>query len=293
MKIEFDIPFKQFKTHVYQYGDLNNDKEIIIILHGGPGSDTKPLKPLLSLYKKGYNVISYDQLGGGKSSIIKGHEELFKIETFVAELDNLIKYLKIKKYHILGHSWGAMLALEYVIRTGAQGLDKLILFSGSCSALIWDEENTKRSLLLLPKNQRARFLKAHQDKDNKTLNAIFKEYLKKTYKVDTNTSPYKKRDRKRFKGEYIYNYMWGKVDLFATGTLKNWDISKKLYKVKCPTLILYGKYDQSTPRDNLTMHKGIKNSRLVYLAKSSHCGYFNEYQKSIDSIDKFLKSKFK
>ena len=83
--------------------------------------------------------------------------------------------------------------------------------------------------------------------------------------------------------------MWGKVDQFASGTLLNWDITNKLDQIKAKTLILYGKYDQSTKEVNEAMKKKIKNSQLVYLAKSSHTGYYNEYPKAMKSITNFLK----
>lgn len=287
---EYNIPYLKYHTHIYQYGKLDNKHPVVILLHGGPGGNTRLIKPLTDLSKHGFTVITYDQLGSLKSSSIKGKKELFKVSTFVNELDNLINKLEIKRFHLLGHSWGGMLALEYIINKNPKGLDKLILFSSLSSAKVWTDSNMKNFLKHLDPELSECFKKAYKDKDENTMNRIYKKYIRKYYRVKANTSPYMK-DKHRFgRSDEIYEYMWGPVDPIATGdVLKNWDITPKLNKIKNPTLILYGKYDQSTKEVNELMHKNIKNSRLVYLEHSSHTGYYNEYTKSINSIVKFLK----
>ena len=57
-------------------------------------------------------VVRYDQLGGGKSDRITD-TTLFTIAHFVRELDLLRAHLGYSKVHLLGHSWGTILALEY------------------------------------------------------------------------------------------------------------------------------------------------------------------------------------
>lgn len=287
---EYNIPYLKYHTHIYQYGKLDNKHPVVILLHGGPGGNTRLIKPLTDLSKHGFTVITYDQLGSLKSSSIKGKKELFKVSTFVNELDNVINELNIKRFHLLGHSWGGMLALEYIINKNPKGLDKLILFSSLSSAKVWTNSNMKNFLNHLDPELSRCFKKAYKDKDEITMNRIYKKYIRKYYRVKTNTSPYIKDNHNLGKSEEIYEYMWGPVDPIATSdVLKNWDVTVKLKKIKNPTLILYGKYDQSTKEVNELMHKNIKNSKLVYLGHSAHIGYYNEYQKSINSIVKFLK----
>ena len=101
---EYNIPYLKYHTHIYQYGKLDNKHPVVILLHGGPGGNTRLIKPLTDLSKHGFTVITYDQLGSLKSSSIKGQKELFKVSTFVNELDNAINKLNIKRFHLLGHS---------------------------------------------------------------------------------------------------------------------------------------------------------------------------------------------
>src|SRR5262249_8503449 len=59
-------------------------------------------------------VVRYDQLGGGKSSKITD-TTMFTIPHFVAELDSLRRALGDDKVHLMGHSWGTILAVEYYL----------------------------------------------------------------------------------------------------------------------------------------------------------------------------------
>ena len=57
-------------------------------------------------------LVRYDQLGGGKSDKITD-TAMFNIAHFVRELDSLRSHLGYDKIHVVGHSWGTILGLEY------------------------------------------------------------------------------------------------------------------------------------------------------------------------------------
>jgi len=289
---EINIKYKGYKTHAYIEGKLDDKHEVILMLHGGPGNRCRYLKPLFDLSKKGYTCISYDQLGFGKSSKIKGKKSLMKVSTFVDELDNLIKTLKLKNFILLGHSWGGQLALEYLLRIKNNSVKKLILFSSLSSSKLWSESNYKICCNLIKDNkEKLNMLKDAYKKTyffDKKVNYLCNTYIwNKYYRVKTNTSPY---ERKKFgHNSEIYEYMWGKNDLFVEGTLLHWDVTPRLKEIKIPTLVIHGKYDQSTIEVNEALLKGIKNSKEVFLEKSGHGGYYNEYPKVIKSILDFIK----
>ncbi|MCQ2752847.1 MAG: proline iminopeptidase-family hydrolase [Bacilli bacterium] len=284
------IPYRKYHTCVYIYGSLSSKRPVVIILHGGPGGNTAIYRPLTDLVKYGYTVVLYDQLGCGKSSSIRGHEELYTMATYVNELNHLLKYLKIKNYYLIGHSWGGMLALSYIHQYQPTGLKKLVLFSSLYSTKAWNETNLERCLSLLKGEDKKYWLNCYKNQSFSSQKArrIFKEKLLPHYKNKTNTSPYPYRKYPHYDGKFIYRKMWGSNDMFGFGTLLNWDESKTLKQIKVPTLILCGRYDQSRLSMNQKMQRAIKGSQLVYLTKSAHCGYFNEYHKSLSAISKFF-----
>ena len=83
--------------------------------------------------------------------------------------------------------------------------------------------------------------------------------------------------------------MWGYSELFGNGSLSNYDVTNLLYKIDVPTLILSGKYDESTPGMNCVMNEKIPHSKWVLLENSHHGGYNEEPNIVLDSITKFIK----
>ena len=69
--------------------------------------------------------VMYDQLGSGRSDRPKD-KSLWTIERFVGELQRVRDALKLDRVHILGHSWGSMLAVDYML-TRPKGVESLIL----------------------------------------------------------------------------------------------------------------------------------------------------------------------
>ncbi|HXI21852.1 MAG TPA: alpha/beta fold hydrolase, partial [Gemmatimonadales bacterium] len=124
----------------------------VILLHGGPGYSSFYLTSLDSL---GVDrpTIRYDQLGGGKSSRISD-TLLFTIPHFVAELDSVRQALGAPKVHLLGHSWGTILAVEYY-RAHPDHVASLTLASPALDIPAWERHARELVQTLPDSEQRA------------------------------------------------------------------------------------------------------------------------------------------
>ena len=284
----FRIQFKGFYTRAYTLGDIHK-KAPLIILHGGPGGCVERYEPLERLAEEGIPLIFYDQLGCGYSRLPKEANINPDFKLYLDELENVVKFFNLSKYHILGHSWGGMLVLEYICERAHLGLQKVILFSTLPSTKIWNEEHLemikdfpveeKNALvaeskgLVYDKNKYVlgvkRFNKLHVGKKSTEIYNFKRKHFPKTNKI-------------------IYEKMWGKSELFGTGTLKNWSVVQKLGKIDVPTLIISGLFDESSPKMNELMNNRIKNSKWLLLKKSHHIGYVEETDLVINEIKKFI-----
>jgi proline iminopeptidase len=97
------------KVYYAQYG--NPKGEVVVMLHGGPGSKSKAkyVKP----YDLGkFQVITFDQRGCGES-LPAGETGNNTLQDSVSDIERLRSELKIKKWFVAGGSWGATLALAY------------------------------------------------------------------------------------------------------------------------------------------------------------------------------------
>ncbi len=135
--VEGYVTFRGHRTWYQSVGDLTAGTPLLL-LHGGPGIPGGAFEPLMSQLGKRRPVIRYDQLGCGRSDRPNGRS-LWNIQTFVDELDAVRRELGLAKIHLLGHSWGGMLALEYLLRR-PNGVRSLILSSSLCSTPFWVAE---------------------------------------------------------------------------------------------------------------------------------------------------------
>ncbi len=95
-------------------GDPGSGKVPLLLLHGGPGIGSDVFEPLEALAAHDRAVVRFDQIGCGYSDRPKD-PGLWTIGTFVDELATVRDELGLDRVHLLGWSWGGMLALEYLL----------------------------------------------------------------------------------------------------------------------------------------------------------------------------------
>eukprot|EP00986_Skeletonema_menzelii_P010817 scaffold5399_cov147-Skeletonema_menzelii.AAC.23 len=84
----------------------------LIVLHGGPSLPSSYLYPIVQNMPTSRSIIFYDQIGCGQSSQ-PADERLYSIEKAVSDLKELVRCLGLNKFHLLGHSFGGVVAYEY------------------------------------------------------------------------------------------------------------------------------------------------------------------------------------
>ena len=271
-------------TYFEKKGKKN--KTPIVCLHGGPGGTSKGQRPMLELSDE-RQVYIYDQIGGGKSSEIT--KSKWKIETFVKELDTLVKEWGLTEFYLMGGSWGTTLALEYYLRKKGKGIKGLIFQSPMFSAKDW-QDDANELISKLPKQTRKVISFCHQigATDSKVYkDAIIEYYSRHVYRnkknliqrTATNTNPH---------GEIIYMHMWGPSEFMATGTLKNYNRLPDLGKIKVPTLFICGHYDEATPKTARKYVKKIKGSKLEVIKGASHAILSEKPKEMLKVLRKFL-----
>src|SRR4029450_13490211 len=132
-----------------------------ILLHGGPGYSSFYMRSLEAL-SADRPVVRYDQLGAGKSDKISD-TAMFNIAHFVRELDSLRSHLGYEKVHLVGHSWGTILGLEYY-RAHPGHVASLTLMSPAIDIPTW-EKNAKRLVKTLPDSAQKTIAKREAEKN--------------------------------------------------------------------------------------------------------------------------------
>ena len=280
------MPFKGFKTWYKVVGEPS-DKVPLVLLHGGPGGCHNYMEPYEQISERyGRQVITYDQIGCGKSMIPHQEDDFYDIPLWVEELGALREHLGLEKMDLLGHSWGSMLAMEYVL-AGGKGVNCMILASGLCSTDQWLEESA-RLVSYLPEHMAKAINEANETGDYENEKVQEAQALYYERHVEGVGEPPKCMMESMENVGECYLVMQGPAEFTVVGKLKGWDIRDRLHEIKVPTLMLSGNDDESTPLINKTMNDLIPGSKWVLIPNGTHMGFCYDPEPYILAAEKFL-----
>lgn len=269
---------------------LQGEKPAIIMLHGGPGAGHDYLLPYTRLAEYGYTVIHYDQLGCGRSSHYpRAGADFYTIEAYCQQIDALISHLKIDKFHLIGHSWGGMLALEYACRRQPLHLKSLIIASAPASIALW-QKAAHQWWEELGETHRIALQQAEKSKNYQTpeVKAALEEYYRRHLGNFSPEPEVLKHSNLEMENDgHSYRVMWGENECMVTGTLKDWDITPRLHLINVPLLSICGEFDQATPITTAPFAQ-IKKSKFVQIPKASHVPHLENPEPTFQAICQFL-----
>jgi proline-specific peptidase len=286
------VPFRGFRSWYRVVVDLAQQspaKLPLLVLHGGPDGPSDYLEPLEELADTGRQIVFYDQLGCGNSDQ-PNDPSLWSVEFFVEELATVRQELELGHMHLLGHSWGGMLAMEYVLNRPV-GLASLIFSSSPASIPQWiAEANCLRKEL----PQEVEHTLRHHEEAGTTDEPAYEEAMQVFYqrhvcRLDPWPEPWERALAKLMANPEVYNTMFGPSEFHATGTLKEWDIRDRLGEIQLPTLVTSGRYDEATPAIAETVHCGIAGSEWVIFEQSAHMAHLEEEDEYRRVVNDFMR----
>lgn len=258
----------------------------VVLLHGGPGSSSYYMKPFEDLGID-RQVVRYDQLGGGKSDKITD-TAMFTIDHFVAELDSLRSALGVKKWHLVGHSWGTILAVEYY-RIHPEHVVSLSLCSPALDLPAW-AKNARQLLTTISDSAQKAIRKAEASRkydDPSYMNALNEFYGK--YFVRRPVAA----DMDSMMATYnleMYNYMQGPSEFTIIGTLKDYDATPFLPQTKVPTLYTVGEFDGANPALVKHFASLTPGAQVVVLPDAAHITPWDARDENVRIVAEFLRS---
>ncbi|GAB7356417.1 hypothetical protein MBLNU459_g7189t1 [Dothideomycetes sp. NU459] len=297
--IPFTIPGSSLETETWYalYGKLSSGTIPLICLHGGPGIAHNYILPCSHVSSAPYSrpVILYDQVGCGNSTHLsdkKGDTKFWTPELFMAELDNLKSHFGITTFDLLGQSWGGMLGAQYAI-TNPPGLRRLIISDSPANMKTWVEtanELRKR----LPRDVQETLTRCETEGRTDTEEyekAVMVFYERFVCRVVPFPDEFVASLDQVKKDDTVYLTMNGPSEFFVSGSLKTWDITSNLHKIKVPTLLINGKFDEA---QDITMEPYFREItgkvKWVRFAESSHCPMLEETDGFVAAVGNFLES---
>lgn len=255
------------RLYVRVNGNPAGSKPPLLLIHGGPGGTHDGLMEALPLADE-RAVVLYDQLGSGRSDRIASPTR--PVAGFVDEVEAIRSALGIARWHVLGHSWGGTVALEYGARRPA-GLAGLVLASPLISTRSWiaDANALRRQL---PDAAQADLATCDAtpaaDRCEAGTRAFYDAYNGRERPSDALIA-YQRGGRGGFKA--MYEAMWGSSEFVATGTLRDYDGEPLLAKLDGPrTLFLGGQWDEARPSTLAGFAGRVPGSEYATIPGAAH-----------------------
>ncbi|HSC48950.1 MAG TPA: proline iminopeptidase-family hydrolase [Gaiellaceae bacterium] len=289
METEGRIPFRGYETWYRATGPDDGDAVPLLCLHGGPGANWLHVKPYEVLADE-RRVVFYDQLGSGNSVVAEPHDpSLWTPELYVEEVGVVREALGLERVHVLGHSWGGMLGMQYAA-TQPAGLVSLIVESSPPSVPAWLQEIARLRSELPPDVEAT--LRRHEEAgttdDPEYQEAELAFYKRHLCRVDPWPGWLVDCFDVMNENSEVYNHMNGPSEFHVIGTIKDWDITPQLARIEVPTLLFCGRYDEVTPATVEPAHHAIAGSELVVLEESSHMAQAEQPEQTFALVRDFL-----
>ena len=269
-RCEITVDGHRVITYSYGAGD-----DVVFLLNGGPGLPCDYLRdPHIALADQGYRVVTYDQLGCGASDKPED-KALWQIGRYVDEVETVRKALGLEKIHLLGHSWGGWLGIEYGI-THPDNLKTIILENtcGDMPHLIGELDRLRASLgpktVAMIQRHEAEGTLDHPEYEA----AITILNYRHVCRLDEwPASVHRSLDDWNMN---VYGEMQGPNEFLYVGNLKDWNRLDEMSRIACPALITVGMHDELGPACAMRMQHALPDARLKVFKNSSHMPFYEE-----------------
>jgi proline-specific peptidase len=260
----------------------------LLCIHGGPGMAHDYLRPLEAMIATGREVVFYDQLGCGHSTRPE-ETPSWSLELFLEELAAVRDAAGLRYFHLLGHGWGGMLALEYALGHPS-GLQSLILASAPASMRQWRAE-TGRLRSALPEQVQAT-LGAHESAGttgSRAYLAALRVFLRRHLcRMDPWPDCLQRSIAASRQCPGSHDALFGRGEFEASGLLADWNITSRLGAIGCPTMVVSGRHDRTTPATAAVLYHGIPASEWVVFEHSANMPHLEEPERFLEVLDGFL-----
>lgn len=265
----------------------------VLVIHGGPGGSSCGHASTLTGLSSARPVIVYDQLGSGHSDRMLDLQRDAQLPRFVAEVTAIRRELGLREVHLVGHSWGAAVALEYLLTADATGVRSVTFVGPLLSTPRWLEDADALVASLPPEARQAiAAAKSSGRYDTPEFEAADQLFLAQ-FGVRTPRQqrrlPACDSTPVRFNQE-LYRYMWGPSEFVATGTLRDYDRVDRLQELRLPVLFLVGEYDEARPQTMREFQSRVPGSIVEVIPGAGHASNVDRTAEFNAVLAEFLSS---
>jgi proline-specific peptidase len=256
----------------------------IIVLHGGPGLDHHEFADYLDPLCDDYRLLLVDQRGQGRSG--PSTPDTWTLSQMAQDVGSLGRAIGLDRYAVLGHSYGAFVALQYAVDVPDRR-GETIVSGGLPSSRFLD--NVQANLanfepVELREQVASSWARETEVSSTEELRKLTEEQM-----------PFHFRDPRDPRIE-DYNQRTA-TTVFAPDVLKHFaaqgyggiDVEDRLGSIRHAVLVLGGRHDRTCSVEaSETMAAAIPGARLVIFEESGHMTFVEENGRYLDAVRTFL-----
>jgi proline iminopeptidase len=256
----------------------------LIVLHGGPGDDHHEFGDYLDPLGDRCRLLLVDQRGQGRSG--PSDEGTWTLPQMAADVVLLAKSLGLERYAVLGHSYGAFVALQNAVDYPGQASQTIV--SAGVPSVRYLQEVERNLATFEPIELREQVAASWARETEVETERDFAELLHDQLPFHF-ANP---RDPRI--AEYQHRSMGGKyaprvLRIFAAAGYGDIDLEDRLGEIDRPVLVLAGRHDRTCSVEAAqAMANGIPNAELVVFQNSAHMMFVEEPALYVAVVREFL-----
>ena len=251
----------------------------LMLLHGGPGLDHHEFRPWMDpLAEQGFRLIYVDERGQGASPRVD--PSTLSIQVFAQDIDRLARAMNLDEYAVLGHSFGAFIALSHALERGSAS--QYVISSGAASseALMADVDREIENFE--PASMREQIRRSWDEEPHLTT-------VEQAREVAAAQMPFHFWEM----GDAYSRYMQSDETLYAPEVLAyfaangygGFEWVDHLRWIRKPMLVMTGRYDRAcTVAQAEVIHREVEGSKLVVIEKAAHMTFVEQPKAYFEAI---------
>lgn len=256
----------------------------VLVLHGGPGLDHHEFADYLDPLTDAYRLVLVDLRAQGRSD--KAPRETWTLERMAADVTALGDALGYGRYAVLGHSYGAFVALQHAVDFPGYAAGSIV--SGGLPSLRFLDGLDDRLAAFEPADLREQVTASWAAEE--TI-----ETAEEFARVNADQMPWHFADPRdpriadylaRTAGQVLSPEV---LRHFAATNYGGIDLEARLGDVTHPVLVMTGRYDRTCPVEAAeTIAHGIAGAELVVFERSGHMTFVEEQDRFLEVVRDFL-----
>lgn len=254
-------------TNTVLHYSIQGEGQSILLLSGGPGISSNQLSQISQQLGKNHKCLLFDQRGTGKSLTNPMDSTTINLNQSMEDINLLLKKQNLKKIAIIGHSWGAMLAMSYAFRY--PGNVSMLVLMGPGPLDLSGYELLRDNITSRASKEEKTFMNkvedsmAHGTVSRESLRTFHKTFLRLLFfdalKVDSLS-------------ELIRSTSNNAMQQLMLQDLNriHYNIKPGISKIEIPILVICGRQDPVGLFSTFTIRELNKKVKIAWIEKSGH-----------------------